>query len=98
MIRLKFLLIMAFLVGLVSLGYAQETITPEDAAKFIGQQKRYVARLRAPILQPSQRDSLLSLISTNHIQIRFSQCSSGDRAGASSKSRPRYCIRAKRFV
>ena len=37
--RFKLLLIMALLVGLVSIAYAQETITPEDAAKFIGQQK-----------------------------------------------------------
>lgn len=37
--RFKLLLIMALLVGLVSLAYAQDTISPEDAAKFIGQQK-----------------------------------------------------------
>jgi micrococcal nuclease len=30
---------MALLVGLVSIAFAQDTITPEDAAKFIGQQK-----------------------------------------------------------
>jgi micrococcal nuclease len=30
---------MAFLAGLVSVAFAQETITPKDAAKFIGQQK-----------------------------------------------------------
>jgi len=32
---------MALLVGFVSVAYAQETITPEDAAKFIGQQKTF---------------------------------------------------------
>jgi micrococcal nuclease len=37
--RFKLLLIVALLVGLASIAYAQETITPEDAAKFIGQQK-----------------------------------------------------------
>jgi hypothetical protein len=37
--RFKFLLIMALLVSLVSIAYAQETISPEDAAKYIGQQK-----------------------------------------------------------
>ncbi len=37
--RVRLLLIMAFLAGLLSIAYAQETITPEDAAKFIGQQK-----------------------------------------------------------
>jgi DNA/RNA endonuclease YhcR with UshA esterase domain len=37
--RFKLLLIIASLIGLVSIAYAQETITPEDAAKFIGQQK-----------------------------------------------------------
>ena len=37
--RFKLLLIMALLVGLVSILYAQETITPQDAAKYIGQQK-----------------------------------------------------------
>jgi len=30
---------MALLVSLVSIAYAQETISPEDAAKYIGQQK-----------------------------------------------------------
>jgi hypothetical protein len=30
---------MAFLFGFVSTAAAQQTITPEDAAKFIGQQK-----------------------------------------------------------
>jgi len=39
MTRFKFLLIMALLVGLVFIVYAQETITPEDAAQYIGQQK-----------------------------------------------------------
>ena len=37
--RFKLLLTMALLVGLVSITFAQESITPEDAAKFIGQQK-----------------------------------------------------------
>jgi micrococcal nuclease len=37
--RFKLLLIMVLLGGLVSIAYAQETITPEDAAKFIGHQK-----------------------------------------------------------
>lgn len=37
--RFRPLLIMAFVVGLVSVAYAQDTISPEDAAKFIGQQK-----------------------------------------------------------
>jgi micrococcal nuclease len=37
--RFKLVLIMAFLVGLVSIAYAQENVPPEDAAKFIGQQK-----------------------------------------------------------
>lgn len=30
---------MGLLVGLVTIAYAQETVCPEDAAKFIGQQK-----------------------------------------------------------
>jgi hypothetical protein len=37
--RVKLLLLVAVLIGFISLTYAQETITPEDAAKFIGQQK-----------------------------------------------------------
>ena len=37
--RFKLLLIKALLVGLVSIAYAQETIAPENGAKFIGQQK-----------------------------------------------------------
>ena len=37
--RIKFPLFVALLVGLVSIAYSQDTITPEDAAKFIGQQK-----------------------------------------------------------
>jgi micrococcal nuclease len=38
--RFKFLLFVALLVGSVStVAYSQDTITPEDAAKFIGQQK-----------------------------------------------------------
>jgi DNA/RNA endonuclease YhcR with UshA esterase domain len=37
--RFKLLLLMALLVGLVSMAYSQETISPEDAAKYIGQQK-----------------------------------------------------------
>jgi len=37
--RFKLLLAVALLVGLVSLAYSQDTIIPEDAAKFIGQQK-----------------------------------------------------------
>jgi len=37
--RFKLLLAVALLVGLVSIAYAQDTITSEDAAKFIGQQK-----------------------------------------------------------
>jgi hypothetical protein len=39
MTRFKFLLIVALLVGLVFIAYAQETTSPEDAAKYIGQQK-----------------------------------------------------------
>ena len=39
MTRFKFLLIVALLFGSLSLAYAQETISPEDAATFIGQQK-----------------------------------------------------------
>lgn len=37
--RFKLMLIMALLGGLVSTAIAQETISPEDAAKYIGQQK-----------------------------------------------------------
>ncbi len=38
--RFRLLLIVALLVGSVSIiAYSQETVTPEDAAKFIGQQK-----------------------------------------------------------
>jgi micrococcal nuclease len=37
--RVKLLLLIAVLFGLLSVTLAQETITPEDAAKFIGQQK-----------------------------------------------------------
>jgi len=37
--RFKLLLIAAVLVGLASLAYSRETIKPEDAAKFIGQQR-----------------------------------------------------------
>ena len=39
MTRFKFLLIMALLVEFVFIAYSQETISPEDAAKYIGQQK-----------------------------------------------------------
>ena len=35
----RLLFVMVFLLGLVSIAFAQETISPEDAAKFIGQQK-----------------------------------------------------------
>jgi hypothetical protein len=35
----KLLLAMALILGFVSIALAQEIITPEDAAKFIGQQK-----------------------------------------------------------
>ncbi len=37
--KFTFLLLVAVLVGFVSLAYAQETISPEDASRFIGQQK-----------------------------------------------------------
>jgi micrococcal nuclease len=37
--KFKIFMSSIFLLGLVSLVCAQETITPEDAAKFIGQQK-----------------------------------------------------------
>jgi len=37
--RFKLLLIMALLFGLLSTAIAQETITPQDAVKFICQQK-----------------------------------------------------------
>ncbi|MGA2940240.1 MAG: DNA-binding protein [Syntrophobacteraceae bacterium] len=37
--RFKRLLIVALLVGSVSIAYAQETITPEVSAKFIGRQE-----------------------------------------------------------
>lgn len=39
MTRFKFLLIVALLFGSLSIAYALETISPEDAAKYIGQQK-----------------------------------------------------------
>jgi micrococcal nuclease len=37
--RSKLLFVLPALVCLLSIAYAQETITPEDAAKFIGHQK-----------------------------------------------------------
>ena len=37
--RFKLLFLMALLAGVVSVACAQESISPEDAAKFIGQQK-----------------------------------------------------------
>ncbi|MGO9314782.1 MAG: DNA-binding protein [Syntrophobacteraceae bacterium] len=37
--RFKLLLIMALLVGFVSIAYAQETISPENAAKYISESK-----------------------------------------------------------
>ncbi len=37
--KFNLLLIMALLVGLVSIAYSQDTVTPEDATEFIGQQK-----------------------------------------------------------
>ncbi|MGA2401923.1 MAG: DNA-binding protein [Syntrophobacteraceae bacterium] len=37
--KFKLLLLVALLAGLVVIAYSQDTITPEDAAKFIGQQK-----------------------------------------------------------
>jgi hypothetical protein len=37
--KIKFLLIMALLFGLLSTALAQETISPQDAAKFIGESK-----------------------------------------------------------
>ncbi|MGO9022468.1 MAG: DNA-binding protein [Syntrophobacteraceae bacterium] len=37
--RFKLLLIIMLLAGLVSIAHAQETISSQDAAKFIGQQK-----------------------------------------------------------
>ncbi len=37
--RFKSLLFMALLIGFVFIAYAQETITPQDAAKYTGQQK-----------------------------------------------------------
>ncbi len=37
--RWKFLFVAALLMGLTASAFAQQTITPEQAAKFIGQQK-----------------------------------------------------------
>ncbi|GEM_PF-6284185 len=56
--RLRLLLLVAYLVGLVSIAYAQETIFPEDAAKFIGQPRRSAARSPVHIMPLAARGSL----------------------------------------
>jgi hypothetical protein len=56
----KLLLILSLLFGFLSTAYAQETITPEDAANSFASKRRFVEPLRAPILQPSQKASLPS--------------------------------------
>ena len=94
----RLLLIMAFLVGLVSIAVAQETISPEDAAKFIGQQKTVCGTAPVLILQPSQRGSRPLSTSTNLIPTRYSLCLFGDRTGASLKSRPKRSIPERRFA
>jgi hypothetical protein len=37
--KFKILTVSILILGLISLVYAQESVTPEDAAKFVGQQK-----------------------------------------------------------
>ena len=67
--RFKLLLIMAFQVGLFSFAYAQETITPEDAAKFIGQQKTVCGMVASAHYDAKSKCTLLNLDkpSPNHV-------------------------------
>jgi opacity protein-like surface antigen len=59
--RFKLLLIMALLVGLFSFAYAQETISPEDAAKFIGQQKTVCGTVASAHYDAKSKCTLLNL-------------------------------------
>jgi len=67
--RFKLLLTMALLVGLVSIAYSQDTITPEDAAKFIGQQKTVCGQVASAHYDAKSKCTLLNLDkpSPNHV-------------------------------
>ncbi len=96
--RFKLLLIMAFLLGLVSIAEAQETISPRDAAKYIGETKTVCGTVASAHYATRSKGNPPSLILANLIRIRFSQCSFGDRTGAILKRRPNCSILGKRFV
>ena len=59
--RFKLLLIMGSLVCLISLACSQDTITPEDAAKFIGQQKTVCGMVASAHYDAKSECTLLNL-------------------------------------
>ncbi len=65
----KLLLIMVFLISLVSIVYSQDTITPEDAAKFIGRQKTVCGTVAGAHYDAESKCTLLNLDkpSPNHV-------------------------------
>jgi len=67
--RVKLLLLIAVLIGFISLTYAQETITSEDAAKFIGQQKTVCGMVASAHYDAKSKCTLLNLDkpSPNHV-------------------------------
>jgi hypothetical protein len=97
--RFKLLFIMALLVELVSIAFAQETIPSEDAAKFIGQQKTVCGTVAsAHFAAKTKGQPTLILISTKRIPTKCSQCLFVDLTGTSLKSRLKHSNRGKRFV
>lgn len=68
--RFRLLFIMALLAaGLLSIAYSQDTITPEDAAKFIGQQKTVCGTVASAHYDAKSKCTLLNLDkpSPNHV-------------------------------
>ena len=97
--RIELLFFAAVLAGSVSIAaYSQDTITTEEAAKFLGLQKTVCGKVVSSIIQPAPRENQPSSTLINHTPTKSSLCSSGDRTGASSGSRRRKCMREKRFA
>jgi hypothetical protein len=64
---------MAFLVELISIAYAQDTISPEDAAKFIGESKTVCGQVASAHYAARTKGQPTFINFDKPYQIRFSQ-------------------------